>query len=70
MTRGTYMAFTIAYKCTYTEIEKDRTSKNFGMLVEHTQRFSFFNDAVDFARKISNTSVSMVGRPIIEEVKR
>jgi hypothetical protein len=64
------MAFTTAYKCTYNEIENDRASKNFGMLVEHSQRFSFFNDAVDFARRISNTSVSMVGRPIIEEVKR
>jgi len=56
-----------AYKCTYFEVNNDRASKNFGFLVERTKRFTFFNDAVDFARKISNTSINMVGKPVVEE---
>lgn len=57
----------IGYKCTYFEVNNDRASKNFGFLVERTKRFTFFNDAVDFARKISNTSINMVGKPVVEE---
>jgi len=57
----------VKYKCTYMEVNNDRGSQNFGMLVERTKRFTFFNDAVDFARKISNTSINMVGKPLIEE---
>jgi hypothetical protein len=57
----------VKYKCTYTEVNNDRASKNFGFLVERTKRFTFFNEAADFARKISNTSINMVGKPVIEE---
>jgi hypothetical protein len=57
----------VGYKCTYVEVNNDRGSKNFGFLIERTKRFAMFNEAVDFARKISNTSINMVGRPVIEE---
>jgi hypothetical protein len=59
----------VKYKCTYFEVNKDQKSKNFGLLVQRTKRFTFFNDAVDFARLVSNTNINAVGRPLVEEVK-
>jgi len=56
------------YKCTYFEIDRDQNSKNFGLLLKRTKQFTFFNEAVDFARKVSNTNINSVGRPIVEEI--
>lgn len=58
------------YKCTYLEVNNDRTSKNFGMLMERVKKFPTFAEAVSFSRVIANTSINMVGRPIIEEVEK
>lgn len=57
------------YKCTYAEVDSNRTSKNYGMLVERVRKFPTFAEAVNFSRIIANTNNSMVGRPLIEEVK-
>jgi hypothetical protein len=56
------------YKCTYFEVDRDQNSKNFGLLLKRTKRFTFFNEAVDFARRVSNTNINSVGRPIVEEI--
>ena len=59
------------YKCTYFEVNDNENSKNFGFLVKRSKSFLFFNDAVDFARKVANTNVSAVhARPVIEEVTK
>jgi hypothetical protein len=60
----------LKYKCTYFEVDHNQGSKNFGLLVKRTKQFPFFNEAVDFARRVSNTSINVVGRPLIEEVSR
>ena len=59
----------VKYKCTYFEVNRDQNSKNFGLLLKRTKQFTFFNEAVDFARRVSNTNINSVGRPIVEEVK-
>lgn len=56
------------YKCTYLEVNNDRKSKNFGMLMERVKKFPTFAEAVSFSRVIANTSINMVGKPVIEEV--
>ena len=56
------------YKCTYMEVNNDRGSKNFGLLMERVKKFPTFAEAVNFSRVIANTSINMVGRPVVEEV--
>jgi hypothetical protein len=56
------------YKCTYFEVNRDRNSKDYGLLVQRTKKFPGFNDAVNFARLVSNTNINSVGRPIVEEI--
>jgi len=58
------------FKCIYTEVNDDRKSKNYGLLVERVKKFPTFAEAVTFSRRIANTSVHTVGRPIIEEEER
>jgi hypothetical protein len=58
----------VKYKCTYMEVNNDRNSQNFGMLVEHVKKFPTFFEAVDFSRVVANSTINMVGRPVIEEV--
>jgi hypothetical protein len=50
------------------EVKNDRKSKNFGMLMERVKKFPTFAEAVSFSRVIANTSINMVGKPVIEEV--
>ena len=57
-----------AYKCTYMEVNKERGSATFGYLVERVRRFDTFPEAVQFSRAMSNTTINMVGKPIIEEI--
>lgn len=56
------------YKCTYMEVNNDRSSMNFGLLTERVKKFPTFSEAVNFSRVIANTTINMVGRPVIEEV--
>lgn len=58
------------FKCIYTEVNDDRKSKNYGMLVERVKKFPTFAEAVTFSRRVANTGMHIVGRPIIEEVER
>lgn len=62
--------FDVQYKCTYFEVNRDRAHKNYGLLVKRTKKFPLFNQAVDFARLVSNTNINTVGRPIVEEVNK
>jgi hypothetical protein len=50
------------------EVNNDRNSQNFGMLVERVKKFPTFFEAVDFSRVVANSTINMVGRPVIEEV--
>ncbi len=58
----------VKYKCTYMEVNNDRSSLNFGMLVERVKKFPTFSEAVNFSRVVANSTINMVGRPVIEEV--
>ena len=60
----------LVYKCTYSEVNNKLGSKNYGYLVDRVMNFNTFADAVSFSRMVANTSTSMVGRPIIEEIDR
>lgn len=57
-----------AYKCTYMEVNTDKSSMTFGYAIEQTKQFNSLPEAVRFSRMISNTCINIVGRPIIEEI--
>jgi len=56
------------YKLVYSEVNNDRTSKNFGYEIEQVKKFHSLNEAVEFSRMLANTNINMRGKPIIEEI--
>ena len=60
----------LVYKCTYSEVNDQVGTNNYGYLVDRVMNFYTFADAVSFSRMVANTSTNMVGRPIIEEVEK
>ena len=57
-----------AFRCVYLEVNNDRSSSNFGYLVERRKKFDTFPEAVKFSRAIANTCIKVIGKPIIEEI--
>ena len=57
-----------AFKITYSVVDNDRRSCDFGLLVDVVKRVSSFEEAVTFTRIVANTSINLVGKPIIEEI--
>lgn len=56
------------FKITYSVVDNDRKSNDFGLLVDKVKRVASFEEAVNFSRVVANTSVNLVGKPIIEEI--
>jgi hypothetical protein len=56
------------FKITYSVVDNDRKSADFGLLVDKVKRVSSFKEAVTFTHIIANTSINLVGKPIIEEI--
>ena len=56
------------FKITYSVVDNDRKSNDFGLLIDKVKRVASFEEAVNFSRVVANTSVNLVGKPIIEEI--
>lgn len=53
-------------KLTYNIRENDRSSANYGMILQKSCKFNDFNEAAIFSRQLANTVVNLVGMPIID----
>lgn len=59
------------FKVFYTVKINDRTSNDFGLLLDKTVKFSSLQDAIKFVRTVQNvnkTNIGLVGKPAIERM--
>jgi hypothetical protein len=57
---------TQTYKLTYNVRDHDRSSNNFGLIIQKILKFNDFNEAVRQSRLIANTNVNLIGMPVID----
>ena len=57
---------TQTYKLTYNVRDNDRSSNNFGLIIQKIIKFNDFNEAVRQSRLIANTHVNLIGMPVID----
>lgn len=54
------------FKLTYTVRDTDVGSKNYGMLLNKSATFKNFSEAVRQGRYIANTTINIIGKPVID----
>ena len=57
------------FKVVYNVKHNDKSHDKYGVLIQRTNRFDSFTDAINFVRMLGNkvdNSVTVVGKPVLE----